>query len=321
MRSVDTLSLAEMQQYQGTNPRPADFDTYWDSALAELAGVDPEVELVSAEFQAPFARCEHLYFTGTGGARIHAKLLRPVEQTQPGPALLMFHGYSGSSGDWSAKLGYVAAGFTVAALDVRGQGGLSQDPGGTSGWTLSGQFVRGLDDSAEKLFFRNVYLDTVRMAQIVMDLPDVDATRVGATGGSQGGALTLACAALEPRIRLAAPIFPFLSDFQRVWEMNLDIDAYAELRDYFRRFDPLHEREHAIFEKLGYIDVHHLAPRIEADVFFALTLMDEICPPSTQFAAYNMLQSSKSMVVYHDHGHEDLPGHSDRVFRFMSQMI
>lgn len=320
MRSIDTLSFAEMQQYQGTNPRPDNFDAYWGAALAELDGVDPDIELISAEFQSPFARCEHLYFTGTGGARIHAKLLRPIEQS-PGPALLMFHGYSSSSGDWSNKLGYVAAGFTVAALDVRGQGGLSQDPGGTSGWTLSGQFVRGLDDSAEKLFFRNVYLDTVRLAQIVMDLPEVDATRVGATGGSQGGALTIACAALEPRIRLAAPIYPFLSDFQRVWELNLDIDAYSELRDYFRRFDPLHTREQVIFEKLGYIDVHHLAPRIAADVLFALTLMDAICPPSTQFAAYNRVRSPKTLALYHDHGHEDLPGHSDRVFQFMSQLL
>jgi cephalosporin-C deacetylase len=45
----------------------------------------------------------------------------------------------------------------------------------------------------------------------VMSLPEVDATRVGAMGGSQGGALTLACASLEPRIKRAAPIFPFLS--------------------------------------------------------------------------------------------------------------
>ncbi|MCO5183738.1 MAG: acetylxylan esterase [Anaerolineae bacterium] len=321
MRSVDTLSVAEMQHYMGTNPRPADFDAYWDAALAELAGVDPDVALVSAEFQTPFARCEHLYFTGTGGARIHAKLLRPLNQTQPGPALLMFHGYSSNSGEWSDKLGYVAAGFTVAALDVRGQGGLSQDPGGTTGWTFSGQFVRGLDDSAEKLFFRHVYLDTVRLAQIVMALPGVATTRVGAMGGSQGGALTIACAALEPRIRLAAPTYPFLSDFKRVWELNLDIDAYAELRDYFRRFDPLHTREQALFEKLGYIDVHNLAPRVNANVLFALTLMDEICPPSTQFAVYNQLRSPKSLALYHDHGHEELPGHGDRVFQFMSQLM
>ena len=63
--------------YQGTNPRPADHDAYWDTALTEMRALDPQVELVPAEFQAPFAECFHMYFTGVGGARVHAKLLRP----------------------------------------------------------------------------------------------------------------------------------------------------------------------------------------------------------------------------------------------------
>ena len=87
-----------------------------------------------------------------------------------------------------------------------------------------------------------------------MNMPEVDATRVGALGDSQGGGLTLACAALEPRIKLAAPVFPFLCDYQRVWEMDLALDAYDEIRTYFRQFDPRHEREQEIFTKLGYID-------------------------------------------------------------------
>src|SRR5206468_10960218 len=82
--------------------------------------------------------------------------------------------------------------------------------------------------------------------------------RVGATGGSQGGGLTLACAALEPRIKRAAPVYPFLCDYQRVWEMDLAVGAYEELKQYFRLFDPLHEREKEIFTRLGYIDNQHL---------------------------------------------------------------
>jgi cephalosporin-C deacetylase len=59
----------------------------------------------------------------------------------------MFHGYSGSSGDWQDKLALVSQGYSVAALDVRGQSGLSQDVGGTTGKTFSGHFIRGLDDA------------------------------------------------------------------------------------------------------------------------------------------------------------------------------
>ena len=312
------LPLEELKEYRGRNPRPNDFDTFWDESVAEMQALDPQVELQPAEFQTSFAECFHLTFNGVGGARVHAKMLRSRQAQKPGPALLMFHGYSMNSGDWADKLGYVAAGFTVAAMDSRGQGGLSQDTGGVSGGTLHGHIIRGLDDAPQKLLFRQIFLDTAELARIVMDMPEVDQTRVGAAGGSQGGGLTLACAALEPRIWRAAPVFPFLSDYQRVWEMDLDEAAYTELRDYFRRFDPRHQRETAVFTKLGYIDVQHLCPRIESEVLFASALRDTICPPSTQFAAYNKIRAPKSMVLYPDFGHEHLPGHDDLVFQFLT---
>jgi cephalosporin-C deacetylase len=314
------MPYERLHEYQGTNPRPADHDAYWERALAEMRATDPQVELEPAAFQTPFADCFDMFFTGVGGARIHAKLIRPKNAREPHPAVLMFHGYSGSAGDWTDKLGYAAMGYTVAAMDCRGQGGRSEDTGGVVGWTLRGHIVRGLDDQPDKLLFRQIFLDTAQLARIVMEMPEVDPTRVGATGGSQGGGLTLACVALEPRIKLAAPVFPFLCDYQRIWKLELARDAYAELDEYFRRFDPLHERETEIFTRLGYIDVQHLAPRIQAEVMMSVGLMDRICPPSTQFAAYNKIRSQKSLRVYPDFAHENLPGNTDAIFQFMSRL-
>ena len=145
----------------------------------------------------------------------------------------------------------------------------------------TGHIVRGLSDEPDQLLFRQIFLDTAELARIVMGFDEVDAERVGARGASQGGALTLACAALEPRIRRAAPVYPFLCDYQRVWEMDLAKDAYAELRQFFRRHDPTHEHEAEWFRRLGYIDVQHLAPRIQGDVMMAIGLMDTVCPPSS----------------------------------------
>lgn len=310
----------KLYTYQGTNPRPADFDEFWDKALAEMNAVDPKVELVPAAFQTPYAQCSHMYFTGVGGARVHAKLLQPKNASKPHPAVLMFHGYSGSSGDWVDKLGYVAMGYTVAALDCRGQGGLSEDNGNYQGWTLRGHIIRGLDDAPEKLYYRQMYLDTAQLAKIVMAMPDVDPQRVGAMGGSQGGGLTIACAALEPRIQRAAPVFPFLSDYQRTWEIDQAKDAYAELKEYFRKFDPRHDRKTEIFTKLGYIDIQFLAPRIRGEIQMAVGFMDTVCPPSTQFAAYNKIPAKKSLLIYPDFGHEALPGNPDESFKFMAQL-
>ncbi len=315
------LPLEQLKTYQGINPRPADFDQFWDASLAEMRALDPQVELIPAEFQVPNVECFHLYFTGVGGARVHAKLLRPANVTELHPAVVLFHGYTGDSGDWFDKLGFVAAGFTVAALDCRGQAGLSEDTGNVTGNTLHGHIIRGLNDALtgapEKLLFHQIFLDTAQLARIVMEMPEVDADRVGAMGGSQGGALTVACAALEPRIKRAAPYFPFLSDYKRVWEMDQAKDAYRELQEYFRHADPTHAQEAAVFEKLGYVDIQFLAPRIQAEILWAIGLMDTICPPSSQFAVYNKITAPKEMVVYPDFGHEMLPGFDDRAFQFL----
>jgi cephalosporin-C deacetylase len=316
MPQID-LPLEELKTYGGRNPRPDDFDVYWSRALEEMKAVDAKVELVPSTFTVPFADCFDLYFTGVRGARIHAKYVRPKNVPEPHPAIVQFHGYSGSAGDWNDKLIYASLGFSIISMDCRGQGGTSEDTGGVQGTTLRGHIIRGLNDAPDNLLFRHIYLDAAQLAGIVMDLPEVDAARVGVIGVSQGGGLTLACAALEPRVKKLAPVYPFLCDYKRVWEMDLAKDAYEELRTFFRNHDPQHKREDEIFTKLGYIDNQFLANRIKGEVLMAVGLMDTICPPSTQFAAYNKITAPKSLEIYPDFGHEGLPGFNDTTLQFM----
>jgi len=319
------MPLGELEKYKGLNPRPADFDSYWDRTIEEAVNCKVDLRWVPSDFSAPGVECFYLYFKGADGADIHAKVLLPI-RSEPGAAVLHFHGYHGVSAPWSTYLTYAATGFAVFAMDCRGQGGLSEDRGGHRGNTIQGQFIRGLDggDSglghSEDLLFRRIFQDTALLARIAGAHPLVDPRRIGVYGGSQGGALTIACAALTPSIKLAAPYYPFLSDYRRVWEMDLAKGAYNELRDWFRRYDPLHERDEAVFNRLGYIDVHHLASRIQGEVLFGASLMDDICPPSTQFAVYNNIGSKKSMVLYKDFGHEELPGFSDKTFLFFQNL-
>ena len=105
------MPLEQLHEYEGRNPKPADFDAFWDAALSEMHTLDPRVELIPHDLKARGADCFHLYFTGTGGARVHAKYLRPKRDQStlaPHPAVLLFHGYSGSSGDWADKLHWVS---------------------------------------------------------------------------------------------------------------------------------------------------------------------------------------------------------------------
>ncbi|MDX2055588.1 MAG: acetylxylan esterase [Polyangiaceae bacterium] len=314
------LPLAQLETYSGTNPCPTDHAEYWERALTEMRSLPRTIELERATFQVPGADCFNLYFKGVRGARVHAKYLRPKAPAGRHPAIVEFHGYSGSSGDWSRKLGWLALGYSVISMDCRGQGGLSEDTGGTLGPTLNGHIIRGLADRPDNLLFRHIFLDTAQLASIVFELPEVDPERVGVTGNSQGGGLALACGALEPRIKRVVPVFPFLSDYQRVWEMDLAERAYAELKNFFRNHDPRHEQHEEWFRRLGYIDVQHLAPRIQGEVLMGISLMDNVCPPSTQFAAYNKVRAKKSHIIYPDFGHEDLPGFPDAIVQFMLKL-
>ena len=313
--------IEELLEYHGRTPRPSDFDEYWDKALEEMRSVERNVELVKTDFQAPGFTCYDMYFTGVRNARIHAQLVVPDNINGKAPAILQFHGYTGWTGDISGKLGLAACGFVVAGLDCRGQAGYSEDTGGVKGNTHRGQFIRGLDDCPENLLFRHIFLDTAELADIVMSFDFVDETKVGVQGSSQGGALSLACASLEPRIAKVHTTYPFLSDYKRVWEMDLAKGAYIELSEFFRSFDPRHEREDEIFERLGYIDIQNLTKRIKGEVVMATGLMDTVCPPSTQFAAYNNITSKKSYVLYPDYGHEGLRGEWDRTVSFFLEFF
>lgn len=316
------MPLEKLHTYEGRTPRPADFDEFWSRSIAELDGIAPDVHTEPADFSCSFAACEDLYFTSTDNVRVHGKLLRPAKPN--GAAVLSFHGYTGNAGEWVALLPYAAAGITVAAMDCRGQGGLTDDPGQRKGTSLHGHIIRGLESALqgepERFIYRNIFLDTVQFSRVIKALPDVDASRVGATGWSQGGGLTLACAALDPEIYRIAPVYPYLCDYKRVWEMDLAVHAYNGLREFFRHHDPLHERETEIFEALGYIDVQHLTDRIRAQTLLGIGLTDQTCPPSTQFAAYNRISAPKELAVYPDFGHEVLPGHRDRIFGFFTSL-
>ena len=301
---------------KGCTPIPDDFDEFWDNSLKELDEIDANPELVPAEFTCPFADCYDMYFNGTAG-RVHAKLLLPKNITKPVPAVLKFHGYHAFAGEWSDHLNYVAAGIAVASMDCRGQSGESTDEATYIGDNLSGFITMGVLGDPKNMYYRHTFLDTAQMARVVMDMDYIDETRVAAMGGSQGGGLTIACAALEPRLAVAVPHVPFLSDYKRVWQMDLDKDAYHDLRTFFRYFDPFHEKEDEYFTKLGYTDVAHLAHRIKAEVLQFSTLRDNICPPSTQFAAYNNMNCKKQIMIAPDYAHEGARGQADITYKFI----
>lgn len=297
--------MSDMLSYNGKTPMPSDIDKYWDDAVAEMKELSHDIEMKKV-WDLPTVECFDMFFTGVGGAKIHAKFAKPKNITGKSRAIVMFHGYHANFPEWLRLLFFAGQGFCVAAMDCRGQSGLSEDKGGVIGNTATGHIVRGmLEDDPKKLMYRNTYLDTAQLAEIVMNFDFVNENEVYTFGGSQGGALALACASLEPGIKKTLAYCPFLCDFEKAYELGGV--AFSEIQDYFLRTDPRHETERRIFERLAYVDMKNLSHRIKASVKMVTGMHDTSCPPLTQFAMFNQIKSEKEYILYPDYGHADYP--------------
>jgi cephalosporin-C deacetylase len=145
-----------------------------------------------------------------------------------------------------------------------------------------------------------VMTDAARAVETLRGRPEIDPARIAVTGGSQGGGLTLAAAALVPDVAAAMPDVPFLCHYRRATEITAS-HPYEEISKYLA----VHrDHEEQVFRTLSYFDGVNFAPRIRARTLVSIGLMDEICPPSTVMAMYQHLGCEKALRVYRYNHHE-----------------
>lgn len=301
---IETMSLDEMRRYKGRQTLPPDMDDFWKNQIKSVSDI-PSYQLNSCDFNLEFVDCYELIFNGNNGSSIYSKCLFP-KGVSKAPVVFYFHGYQGQSPDWTENLKFVCAGYAVVCMDVRGQAGKSQDLGNFNGMTVKGQVIRGAIDGPEHLFYKDIYLDTYQLVEIVASLNFVDETMLLTYGASQGGALALVCAALNNRISKTVAVYPFLSDFKRVLELGNNCEPYDELFRYFKFSDPLHQTEEKFLKHLSYIDVKNLAHMIQCPIMMITGLEDNVCPPSTQFAIYNRINTKKEIIILPEYSHEGM---------------
>lgn len=235
------------------------------------------------------------------------------------PLVLQFHGYPGASRSFAEQASFAGMGMALIAMDCPGQAGYSEDVGGFLGTTVSGHIIAGLDGPLERMYYVRLHQNIRILCRLVRELDGIDTSRVFVNGGSQGGGLGLACAALNPElIDRAAILYPFLSDFKLVWDLGADEIAYEGLRYYARWFDADEHQQDRWFRQLGYIDSKNFAPMIRCPVLFGTGLDDVICPPQTQCAVYNNLHCAKKRYLFPGYGHEEIPEFDDMLLDFFT---
>jgi cephalosporin-C deacetylase len=298
------LPLDELVSYRPDVSEPDDFDAFWTRTLDDTRTHDLDVRVEEVDTPYRTVTVRDVSFSGFGGDRIGAWFTVPRTDDGPLPAVVEFIGYNGGRDLPGESLRWASAGYAHLLVDTRGQGarwgggGRTADPHG-SGPATPGFMTRGIEDP-DTYFYRRVFTDAVRAVEAVRTLPGVDAGRVAAQGGSQGGGITLAVAGLVPDLVAALPDVPFLCHFARALDI-CDKDPYAEVTRYLAVHRP---RVDDVLRTLSYFDGVNFAKRAAAPTLFSVALMDLICPPSTVYAAYNHYAGDKEIEVYRYNDHE-----------------
>ncbi|MGX7112714.1 alpha/beta fold hydrolase [Gemella cuniculi] len=301
-----------------------EFNKFWNKKIEFINTVSLNYNLTKTSFST-FDNIEYydLYFTSFDGAKIYAKYLKNkkirknIPKNKKIPVLFYFHGYPASSRNWLEKTAYCSLGYDIIAMDFRGQGGLSEDIGGVKGATAFGHIIAGIDDDISNMIYVKNILDMCLLVKIVQTFPDIDRYNLNSFGASQGGAFSLICAALNKDIKKCISLYPFLSDFKKIYDLDKDIGAYEELRLYSRWFNVDGKLDSNLFNKLSFIDSKNFAPKISAKVLFGISALDSDCPVETQYALFNNISSEKKLCLYKKYSHEDIPPFGNEVLSFL----
>jgi len=317
------LPLSDLRDYRPEIRVPADFDDFWTSTVAGAreAGGAPVVSPVETPLRGIDAF--DVTFPGFAGDPVKGWLLLPAQRNGALPAVVEFNGYGGGRGLPFERLGWAASGYAHFFMDTRGQGsawgsgGATPDPHG-AGPAFPGFMTRGIDDP-ETYYYRRVFTDAVRAIDAVRSLPEVDAARVAVCGGSQGGGIAIAAAALSDDLVASMPDVPFLCHFERAVGMT-GRDPYEEIARYLSVHRGAEER---VFETLSYFDGVTFAARAQAASLFSVALLDPICPPSTVFAAFNAWAGAdKEIEVFPFNEHEGGQAHQwQRQAQFLAARV
>ena len=296
--------LDELLVYLPERDEPDDFDAFWQATLDQTRRWPLNARFEPVDFGLRTVETFDVTFAGYGGQPVKGWLLLPRHRQGPLPCVVQYIGYGGGRGFPLNWLEWSAAGFAHLVMDTRGQGstwlkGDTPDiPADGANPSVPGFMTQGVLDP-KTYYYRRVFSDPVRAVETARQHDAVDAERVAVTGGSQGGGISLAVAGLMPDVPVTMPDVPFLCHYRRAMDIT-DKQPYYELVTFCKRH---RDKVETVFRTLSYFDGVNFAVRARARALFSVALMDEICPPSTVFAAYNHYAGPKDIRIwpYNDH--------------------
>ena len=293
------------EQIKPTATDPADFDQFWTHGKADLAKIPLDAKMtLLPERCTETVNVYHVNLQNYPNSRLYGILCVPKKEGKY-PALLRVPGagvraYYGDVGN--AEKGIITLEIGIHGIPVIMDPGVYEDL--RYGALLNYQNFN-LDDK-DRFYYKRVYLGCVRANDFLTSLPQFDGRNLAVTGGSQGGALSIVTAALDPRVKWLGAFYPALSDVTGYLHGRAGGWPHyfaPNLMDFNNKKDKI--------ETTGYYDVVNFARRVKIPGQYSWGFNDETCPPTSMYAAYNIITAPKSLFLALDTGHWSYPEQRD----------
>ena len=301
---------------QPTVQNPADFTEFWNKAKADLANIPMDVRITLIP-----ERCTekvNVYHVNLQnfrvGSRLYGILCVPKKEGKY-PALLTVPGagvrpYYGNI--VMAEKGLITFDIGIHGVPVNMDVSVYNNLGAGA---LNGYQNFNLDDR-DRFYYKRVYLGCVRANDFLVSLPEFDGKNLAVTGGSQGGALSIITAGLDPRVKYLAAYYPALSD----------VTGYLKGRaggwpHYFDKNNLAFNNKKDKIETVGYYDVVNFARLLKVPGMYSWGFNDETCPPTSMYAAYNVIPAAKSLYLALETGHWTFPEQTEKLNNWLLEKL
>ena len=279
-----------------TTVEPADFDAFWSKTLEEArwTALNPQRELLPDRSNEDVNVYQVSFQNIRWGSRTYGILSVPVK---PGkyPALLRVPGasvrpYTGDT--YTAPTKAIVLEIGIHGIDVTQPQTLYDN---LMNGALNNYWNFGMDNRDDS-YYKRVVVGCVRAVDYIASLPEWDGKNIGVTGASQGGFLSYATAALDKRITFLAAVHPALCDH------TASLKGVACGWPHYFYWNKGKGMEKQI-ETSRYYDGVNFVRRITCPAWVSFGYNDDVVPPTTAYATYNILKGQKTLSVYQQTAH------------------
>lgn len=295
-RGVHTVAY-EPERLQPTVGYPTDFLTFWNKMKEELAALPLDAKFtLLPERSSSQTNVFHVSINNLGSSRLYGILCVPKKLGKY-PAILQVPG--AGIRPYNPDLELADRGIIVFTIGIHGIS-VIQDPSvyrDLEAGSLKGYFFFNMHDR-DQYYYKRVYAGCIRANDLLVSLPEFDGKNLAVSGNSQGGALSIVTASLDPRVKYLGAIHPALCDLT-----GYKVGRAGGWPHMFSKSNSWHVFQESFKQSLSYYDVLNFAKSLTVPGFYTWGYNDETCPPTSMQATYNVINAPKSLFLYPETGH------------------